>query len=87
LEPVPQNKVKLLSGKIAELYSRYVPKTLDRDLSILRTAGLIEQKDDKIRTRTEIVLQFLPSRLIDEDEEFEVMIPAKEIQEVLDDSA
>ncbi len=45
-EPVPMNKVILLTPELASTYARLNPKTLLRDVELLREQGLLERSDE-----------------------------------------
>jgi Fic family protein len=83
IDPIPVHKVTRIDPDIATMYAEFVPRTLDRDLAILEDYGLIEIKNDKVRTKMEKVLQFLPSRLMNTEEQLEVIFPKKVLREIV----
>jgi Fic family protein len=59
-EPVPRNKLALISPRVAQCYAKKTEKTLSRDINFLSDAGLIERVKTGYRARPELILAFLP---------------------------
>lgn len=58
---IPISKVRHISPRIAEAYSRKTQKTIIRDINILHKMGLLEKTLNSIRVKKEIILAFLPA--------------------------
>jgi Fic family protein len=62
-EPVPMDKIRELSPKVAESYAAKTRKTIVRDLNELMTAGLITfEPGVGYRVRIESIFAFLPAK-------------------------
>jgi len=61
-DPIPLNKIREISPRIAAYYASKTQKTISRDLNELSKMGLIEKTPQGIRARKEIILAFLPKR-------------------------
>ncbi len=60
-DAVPRADLEGLTPKLAKLYANAGPRTLSRDLNHLSKLGLIRRMGRSYRTRSEVVLAFLPS--------------------------
>ena len=61
-DPVPINKVKELTPRLAREYAGKSSKTLQRDLQMLETLDLVERTPEGVRANRELILAFLPWR-------------------------
>lgn len=59
-DPVPRNRLALISPRVAQCYAKKTEKTLSRDINVLTEAGLLERVKGGYRARTELILAFLP---------------------------
>jgi Fic family protein len=53
-----------LSARVAQAYSAKTQKTLSRDLNALSEMGLVERGGRKVRANRNLILAFLPDRLV-----------------------
>lgn len=63
--PVPLNKIRYITPRIAEAYAKKTDKTIQRDLNVLENLGLIQKTATGIRVKRETMLAFLPNTRID----------------------
>jgi len=61
-DPIPLNKIREISPRIAAYYANKTQKTISRDLNELIKMDLIERTPEGIRAKREIILAFLPAR-------------------------
>jgi Fic family protein len=61
-DPVPINKLKELTPRLAREYAGKSSKTLQRDLQMLETLDLVERTPEGVRANRELILAFLPWR-------------------------
>jgi Fic family protein len=63
--PVPNDVIPEISLRMAQAYARKTRKTLSRDLNALQELKLIEKTADGYRARRELILGFLPPRVME----------------------
>ena len=59
---VPLAEVAKLTPRLAKAYAKTTPKTLQRDLVMLKELDLIEREVRRVRAKREIIFAFLPLR-------------------------
>jgi len=67
-ESVPVSKIPDISARMAQAYARRTYKTLIRDLNAMRDAELLTLNEKGYRARKEIILAFLPPRVMNNPE-------------------
>lgn len=65
---VPVSKIPELTPRLAKEYATTSYKTLKRDVAELEQMNLVEQTKEGVRANREIILAFLPPRIISEKE-------------------
>ena len=62
-EPVPRSQMLLLTPELARAYAQKTPKTLTRDLNVIRKLDLIQRVPGGYRANKDIIRGFQPQRL------------------------
>jgi Fic family protein len=61
--PVPLQKVRHITPRIAEAYAKKTDKTVKRDINALKAMGLLTKEGGGYRIRREVIFGFLPKTL------------------------
>ncbi len=59
---VAPSRLRMISAKVAELYTGKTSRTVTRDLNELEAAGLVEREGRRVRANVGLLLSFLPAR-------------------------
>jgi Fic family protein len=63
-EPVPVSEISGISRRLAIEYASKTKKTINRDINVLDSMGLIEISEKGIKARKEIILKMLPIKAV-----------------------
>jgi len=61
-EPVHRSRLAEISPRVTRAYAKKTPKTLTRDINVLRTRNLITFREGGFVANTDLILAFLPDR-------------------------
>lgn len=61
---VPVSEIPELTPRLARAYAGRTSKTVQRDLSVLASLGLIDRETKRVRARRELIFAFLPLRKV-----------------------
>jgi Fic family protein len=59
---VSMSEITELTTRLAKAYANKTPKTVQRDLNVLASMGVIERETRRVRARRELIFAFLPLR-------------------------